>query len=430
MDELFVRDTLDYRGNLTERPVFFFNYLYSLLTQEDRFYILVLEQFLRRTPLQTVLYYFQWNIIKTFAFDLTTELQTIMKAIFVTAGKTDVERCFRSVFFNLNSLAADRYSRDIEDINQTKFQVETLSKVIAEGIKNVSEILPNEIRMYFLDMLTTIKITNGLFTQNSEHIGTFYTGINMSDEMYFDNVVQTRNIRARNEIFRLRKIFPFQDWPMSSYSLNEINVVAIQDAYANYRYFYTPFGSLDEPFVGNDLPAMDFGGMGFWIVSYYTVLQIVVDILKVVAYERNMMDSVESVKLQKDLEMKLLPRLECIYEAYSQLELPQLPGEKLNQYGINIKLKDLGDAIALEALTKIFQLSKNNRDLFPEYQLLKGFEHYSPEQLFFHSLARHCCFSTSNNVLRYQLENGPTPFHLRINGAMRLSPLFKAIKTL
>jgi hypothetical protein len=370
------------------------------------------------------MYYFQWNIIKTFAFDLTSELQDIMQPIFATLGKSDVQRCFRSVFHNLNALAAERYRRDIEDLNKTILQVETVSKVIEEGIKKLSEQLPDDIKASVDDSMETIKITNGLFNIKSEHIATFYAGLVNTEDAYFANVVQARNMRARNEIYRLRKVYPYQDWPLGSYSLNVMQRVDIQDMYATYRHFLTPFGSLDVPFVGNALPAMDFGGIGFWMLSYYTITQIVTDIFKKLASERNLQDSLEFVKHQKIMETRLLPRFECIYEASSRLEVPQLPGVKLNPHGINVKDKYLGDVIAVEALTKIFEFSKDNKYLFPKYQLLPGFEHYSPEKLFFHSLARHSCFVTTKDVLRYQLQNGPAPFHLRILGSFRLNPLF------
>lgn len=118
---------------------------------------------------------------------------------------------------------------------------------------------------------------------------------------------------------------------------------------------------------------------------------------------------------------------------------------QLNPGSNNARLKNLADAIGVEVVAKIYQRRKNDRKLFPEYQILPGFEKYTPPQLLFLSVARvrtwfpeflmflyidfivfmqQGCATTPLEMEKHMLQNGPTPYRLRINGAFRLQPSF------
>ncbi|CAG7831848.1 unnamed protein product [Allacma fusca] len=419
IDELFVKDSKD-----KEKPDFLFNYLYSILSQRDRINILFLEEFLTRTPFYTICRYFQWAIIKELNYDLTTELRGLMRKILPSKGLTDTERCFRSLFANLNVLAAERFIMDMEDFNDVDKKMSDVLNVIMTGLVNVTTKMPQEFHEWMLEKFSSFKVTDSLVRGVSKYISKFYTGLNISEKHYFRNVIQARKIKARNEINRIRKIPPFQDWPLGAFSLNEITMTSIQDENIHQKFLHVPFGGLYEPFVGNDLPILDFGGFGYWIVSFYMMYNTVADMLRYFASERAVHEPKAAVRGEKLMEMVFLPRLECIQEAYSTIELSELPGQKLNDRSHYISLQMFADALAVEVLTKVHALNEKNTDVFPKHQLLPQFEHYSHDKLLFHTIARQSCTSSAESILRYQMNNGPIPYHLRINGAFRLSPIF------
>ena len=97
---------------------------------------------------------------------------------------------------------------------------------------------------------------------------------------------------------------------------------------------------------------LNVGGYGFWIVGFYSIIHAMRDckwftavdkvagkkmeirtrfflVLGRYALGRQAIEPEETVRFQKIMETELLPRLDCIYQMQSTLELPNLPGKKV-----------------------------------------------------------------------------------------------------
>ncbi|ODN06034.1 Endothelin-converting enzyme 1 [Orchesella cincta] len=438
----------DYKEGHYEEYQVFFNLWSSFYSKEDRFFLMYLQDTLKNTPAYTIFRYMQWELIKVFAFDLSKDMQDTMLYIYPSSGSTLIARCFRSVFSNLHVLAAHRFKMLVENPDAIDHNMTMLSdKIFDTYVDAIQQLeLPAALKASLLATSKTLKVVIEPLSGLRPHLKVFYDSLNASSD-HFINVVQARSIKARNAVIKVKREPPFHKWIDGEYSLTEITQMSFADSWSTIRYMHIPFAAMQEPYMDNNLPILDYAGFGQYVVSVFLVQNALEDVFQLYDTYSKIFEPRAEVKLVKGLQKALFERVDCVVRSFENISLKNHPELKLNTEIPTIRMNMLANTFAVEltmlvidtiynsttSLTEaekaspIYELQHAKGKLtkkFPKYQILPGLEKYSPRQLAFLSIARQNCQTFSKDRVEHRMDHGPLLREIRIKGSFRNSPVF------
>ncbi|XP_014225876.1 neprilysin-1-like [Trichogramma pretiosum] len=239
----------------------------------------------------------------------------------------------------------------------------------------------------------------------------YYDGINITEDAYFNNMLQIIRVRNINGLMDLAENGTDDDddddeagWPLDPTDVNAVhtfqeNQIAI------------PSGILQFPFYGLGLEALNYGAIGSILGHELTH-----------GFDNSgrRFDSSGNLKQwwSNETIARYTDRAACFVEQYDKYYLPEVDEYIDGELTLGENIADNG---GLREAYKAYQLWKSKHGDEP---LLPGFSNFTHEQLLFMSYAHMWCESYTSYALLWMLQDSHCPGHVRLQQALRNSEHF------
>ncbi|XP_058792667.1 endothelin-converting enzyme homolog isoform X2 [Phymastichus coffea] len=236
----------------------------------------------------------------------------------------------------------------------------------------------------------------------------YYDGINMTEDTYFNNMVQVIRLSNLNTLYEMDTNETDYDdegyWPLEPMEVNALhtfqeNKIAI------------PIGILQFPFYGLGLEALNYGAIGTILGHELTH-----------GFDNSgrRFDSLGNLKQwwSNETISKYTDKTTCFIEQYNDYYVPEVAAHIDGELTLGENIADNG---GLREAYNAYQLWKKKHGNEP---LLSGFGDLTHEQLFFLGYAHMWCESYTTIGLRWMLEDPHCPGHVRLTMVLRNSEDF------
>ncbi|KAH9645100.1 hypothetical protein HF086_005645 [Spodoptera exigua] len=378
-----------------------------LVTDEDLEYMSLMAAYVDKTPPVILELYIWVKVVEVMSVHTTTELRTLFQTAYdQTHGHKSVTprsvQCANAV----NDMLGMAVSYGIADphfVNVTKPKIITmideLKDSLARLIKQAKWMDDNtKIATYqkIIEMKSLVGFPDWLLEEGK--LDEYYGGIDIDAKTHLENIININQVKTRKVLNKFREPNNIT-WATDPTEVNAYHTVRENT-------ITVPMVMLQYPFFNLGLDSLNYGSLG-------TVLG------------HEITHGFDSVGRHFDKNGNMLPwwsnstivsfinMTRCFIDQYSKYYLPDLDKHVDGKQTLAENIADNGGL--REALAA---LKHHLRKRGPEPKL-PGFEHMTPEQLFFLSYGNLWCGVSTKDALKSDLEVAHTPYLFRAQGALQ-----------